>query len=224
MKHSLSDLFHQCVALGWEKQRRLVDFLGNTPWLFDKMKGTLQFGPLCTLPVQIIGTESQSSGSWLWAWANEASGIPGSLLASAERLRVLGEAQEISVLTLPQFSKTEEVNGETLSLIASVLAKADGYYRCPYPQGAMYVLVFKVPFPAAKNIDPTTIVTVFLEMIGRYKVDHYKAFLAYLEQHGLSYSPSGKGVLVRFPGGGMVEADFDENARLLNFRSVNKRE
>jgi hypothetical protein len=225
MKHSLSDLFHQCAGLGWEKQRRLVDLVGDAPWLFDKNQGTLRFGDLCTLPVQILGTESEGTGTWLWGWANAASGIPGSLLASAERLKSVGEAQGLSALTTPHFPIAPDLNGHVLSLIGTVLAKADGYYRCAYPQGAMYVLVFKLPLPPlGERVDPTTIVTVFLELMGQYSLDHYKAFLAYLEQHGLTYSPSGKGIIVRFPGGGMLEADFDENARLVNFRSVNKRD
>ncbi|NJK81384.1 MAG: hypothetical protein HC914_16455 [Chloroflexaceae bacterium] len=47
------------------------------------IKGVLPFGTDMAFQVQILGTAAEQPGTWLWGWANAASGIPDPLLLAA---------------------------------------------------------------------------------------------------------------------------------------------
>ena len=84
-----------------ENQFRLYQFLGTHEWSFDMEAGRFTFvnsetkEVLARCPVQILGTESKESNTWLWAWANEASQIPDPLLAGSRMVKSEGEKAEI---------------------------------------------------------------------------------------------------------------------------------
>ena len=69
---------HALSAL--DQQLHVIDVVGEGSWQFDMGAGavTFQAGTAArTVPVQILGTESHGDHTWLWGWANAASGIPG---------------------------------------------------------------------------------------------------------------------------------------------------
>lgn len=75
-----------------------------------------------------------------WDWANQGSSIPEALTQSSRTLREFGTSNGIDELCGPKF-KCEGVDGHSLSMPASGVCKADGYYCCPYDGGAAFVLV-----------------------------------------------------------------------------------
>jgi len=95
----LSDLFDRHAAASWDKQQALAALVGKHSWQLDSENGVITFNERLKFPVQILGTESDVSNSWLWAWANKVSPLPATLLASANELRALGEREGIAELT-----------------------------------------------------------------------------------------------------------------------------
>ena len=76
MHPKLSHLFSLYAASTLDKQRTLMDLIGEKHrWDFDMKSGEIAFNGKHKFPVQIIGTESHQSNTWLWAWANAESGI-----------------------------------------------------------------------------------------------------------------------------------------------------
>ncbi|MEE3919567.1 hypothetical protein V2I01_18075 [Micromonospora sp. BRA006-A] len=71
----------------------LADLLGERDWQLDVPDGIATFGTDLRYRVQLLGTESHLDGTWLWAWANEASNIPPSVLHLAGWLREYGHRQ-----------------------------------------------------------------------------------------------------------------------------------
>src|SRR2546422_10298524 len=136
----LKDLFERHAAAAWDKQQALSALIGEHSWGLDTQNGVITFNKRLNFPAQVLGTESDVSNSWLWAWANKASSLPKKLLASARELRAIGEKESIVELTQPQISR-DNVDGPYLSLLASGLCKADCYYRGPYDNGAVFVLI-----------------------------------------------------------------------------------
>jgi hypothetical protein len=130
-------LANRYLAASFDKQLYLANLIGEADWHLDMAAGLLSFGDRHRWHVQLLGTEANESQTWLWAWANEASGIPTQLLGSALTLRMLGEAQGI-----PELAEAEvplnEVNGHVLAMIGSGVCRADAYYRCPYEGGAAF--------------------------------------------------------------------------------------
>jgi len=71
--HSLHRLFSVHAASVLERQLRLGTLIGDQhQWTFDMASGRLQFNEQHSFPVQLLGSESEESNTWLWAWANAA--------------------------------------------------------------------------------------------------------------------------------------------------------
>ena len=149
MHDDLANQLYRQVAIGIDKQLYLAKLFGAADWRFDLSSGLLTLGEY-RWHVQLLGTEADEGQTWLWAWANEQSGIPTALLGSALTLRMLGEAQNI-----PELAEAEvllgEVNGHVLAIIASGVCRADAYYRCPYEGGAAYLLIRDENFPSLNS-------------------------------------------------------------------------
>src|SRR5262245_17159005 len=118
------------AASVFDRQLHLNELVGNLDWDVDLTAGVLNFGDRSRWSVQLLGSESQASRTWLWAWANP-SGLPGELVQASLALRQFGEENGIPELVEPQIP-LEKVNGHLLSLIACGLTDADAYYRAPY--------------------------------------------------------------------------------------------
>src|SRR4051812_40007950 len=102
MRPALSYLLHDYIVASADKQGQLSAVVEGFPSQFDLHLGLLSFGGCCTWHAQLLGTESQSSNTWLWAWANTAGDIPALLLTASLALKAYGEQHGIPELTTPQ--------------------------------------------------------------------------------------------------------------------------
>jgi uncharacterized protein DUF6882 len=214
---------HTChVAASFDKQRHLAEFVGELNWHFDVTSGLLSFGEQCRWQVQILGTEADDSQTWLWAWANEESGIPTGLLGSALVLRMLGEAQGIPELAEPEVLLSE-VNGHILAMIGSGVCRADAYYRCPYDGGAAFVLIKDENFPRCTEPPLAHIASVFPQAIASLDIpDHKLALTGYLEYYGLAFEEVETQVVVKEESEPVLTASFDELNRLTKLEATIK--
>lgn len=110
-------------------------------------------------------SDGESSGNWLWAWANTESNIPAHLLVASLSLRAYGEQHGIPQLTSPQLP-LGQINSHSLALLASGICKANAYYRCPYEGGALFVLIMDENFPKCPDPPLQRIATVFPQAIA----------------------------------------------------------
>src|SRR4051794_33147688 len=132
MHPRLAELFDRHVLTAYAKQFALAEKVGERDWFFRMDPGTLSFGDEFTWKVQLLGSQSESAGTWLWAWANEASNIPPALVQASLAMRSLGEQLRIPELTEPEI-EVGEVNGFFLALLATGIVGAGACYRGPYP-------------------------------------------------------------------------------------------
>ncbi|WP_376768412.1 DUF6882 domain-containing protein [Paenibacillus planticolens] len=51
-----------------EKQLAINDSIGNLDWNVDMSAGTATFGNELTFPIQMLGSVSHQSNTWLWAY------------------------------------------------------------------------------------------------------------------------------------------------------------
>jgi len=216
--------FQQHVAAAFERQLRLGDVLSDRAWSFSLHDGTLSFarkgffGKLLPLHVQILGTESQSSDTWLWAWANEGSGIRENFLRIAHQFQELGNTPGI-----PEFVKgqlpLDEVDGHQIGTLASGINGRGGYYRCPYDDGAMFVylpdvVLPKVEYPAVR------VTTVFPQVIDAYEVtDHRAALRGLLASLDFRLEKDSPTEIAATFGKTSVHAHFDDQGRMVEMES-----
>ena len=69
------ELIERYGGIALDKQLAFGEAIGNNNWNVDMTQGTISFGEDLTFPVQVLGTISHSSQTWLWAWANPKSGV-----------------------------------------------------------------------------------------------------------------------------------------------------
>lgn len=218
---SFESLFNQHVAAAFERQLRLGDVVGDRAWNFSMDDGTLSFakkgffGKTLPLHVQILGTESEGSSTWLWAWANTQSGIPEVLLATANRLHEVGDEYGIPELVKSQLP-LEELDGHQAGLVASGIHGRGAYYRCPYEGGAMFVQLPEVELPKV-DYPALRVVSVFPQVIDVFEItDHRTPLRGLMDSLGFRFSQDTPTELAgQEPGGGKVRARFDALGRMI---------
>jgi hypothetical protein len=227
----LRDLYTQHAALSLEKQLALGHVIGTRAFAFDADAGTLSFGESLRFPMQVLGTVSRQSNTWLWAWASPQPPRPA-LLQAAGKLRALGEQlaltelaeesvelvapalAEMAAATDPAFAP-EPLDGHYLAMLAAGVCQASAYYGADYGRGIAYVLLPKLPAVDAQLSDePARLAAIFAQLVQlRYVFNHQAALVAYLQQKGYVLAQNEVQVHGQKNGRHLV-ASFDASGRL----------
>jgi hypothetical protein len=195
---NFESLFLRHGAASYDKQIYLQAMLGKLGWAFDMSSGVLAFRrpheAALQLAVQALGTESEDSGTWLWAWAND-SDLPPTLLASALLLRQLGEAQRIPQLSERELRLAPQATAARLCLVASGVLRASAYFRAPYPRGALYLLIKDPKYKRSITQPIQRVVKAFPLFLSKHFVtDQRAAFVHYLRFYRLRVDEDGREV------------------------------
>ncbi len=210
------DLLEKYGAIVLEKQLDFADLIGEYPWSVDMKKGEISFTEDLTFNFQIMGTFSHSSETWLWAWANEQSGIPEPLLEQALKLKKYGEEHNIDLLTLSDFDFSQE-ELHLMGTIAAGLFDNDAYYVADYGQGAMLVTINDDKIKNARKDSPQRVLTVFPQFISQFDVNHKNAFENYLMLKGYEVYETENAVKAS-KNGNEITTEFDKLSRLTNLK------
>jgi hypothetical protein len=132
-------------------------------WDYDLDRGILTFSqdgqPKVVASIQVVGSTSLSSGTWLWSWANQS--FPPCVTKEVEKVRAFGELEDLPELAQATKPADEYLGWEMTAIAAKVLG-AKGAYRCPWEKGCVYVIYSSVTFastgsaPESKQLDCAT--------------------------------------------------------------------
>jgi hypothetical protein len=194
-----------------ENFHRLSEAAEGLNWNLSMDSETLTFYHPKTLrvafdcPAQLVGTEDERTGTWLWAWANEGSDIPGGMLEAVKRLKSVAEAGGADPFYQnPRTFRLPHPNfGTEMAILAAGVS--DGYttYRCPYDGGAAYLVVESCPKAVALPDSPLRISKAIMDGVSNFALDHRAAVAAYLGEPG----PDGfyeRGIKIGFDAQGRV--------------------
>lgn len=209
---SFQDLFTQYAATGVARQLALADLLEDRDWHLDLTSGTVTFGTDLSYPIQLLGTESEADGTWLWAWANEDSNLPPALLHLCGWLREYGRRAVLDELTDPTFP-LERADGHRLALLASGLT-GRCYYRGGYDGGAVFFHLANVPAEVLAPVSPERALTVLGQVVQSFPVDHRSAAVAFMHQQGWQVEPGNDTITGRHPSGSEVRIELDRQGRI----------
>ncbi len=203
-----------------DKQVHLSDLFDQADWLLDQDAGTITFGGNVVCAAQVLGTQSDASRTWLWAWANPS--VPEAVRRDAELVRSFGERNGIEVFTDAEHRIDPSMSPEMLSLVASELTDADGYYRGPYEGGAVFVLV-RLPGEAPRR-EPGDVRHVvrtlgLSQLVLTVGLDR-EAVEVYLASAGLEVLGEADEVAGRGPDGASVTVRFDRLGRIRDVRTT----
>jgi hypothetical protein len=201
-------------GIAFEKQLFFANIVGEMEWNVDINKGEISFDNNLTFPIQILGTFSHSSESWLWAWANTASNIPKKISEQAQQLKKYGQKYNIEFLTNGQF-EIERTDMHYIGLIAVGLFRSSGYYLGNYGAGTMCMTVSSNDMDRKIKNNHHSILTVFPQLISQFEINHKEAFKNYLKQKQYKINEN-ENKIIGSKDKEKVIADFDDLNRLIN--------
>lgn len=207
-------LFEKHIMISLSRQMALNDFLGDGNWQVDIPSGTLSIADRGEFAMQVLGTQSDQSNTWLWAWANEQSNLPAPILKTVNRIRAEGETKGIAELTEATFS-LDTIDAHQIAIVCTALAGVDCYYVAGYEGGALFTLIDGVP-DSVNHVPLERINTVIMEVLNQFAVNHRIACTAYFEQQGLQLTQNGDTLIAERPGQGRLELTFSSQGRLEN--------
>ena len=183
---TMQNYLEQYALLSLEKRDKLESLINESPYELDLDAGTIRFNTI-ELPIQILGTESDNTLTWLWAWADEQTEIPTALMQSAIQVRNWGAGEKLAEFTLPSVD-LNKTDGLALTLIASEVCKASSYFQDDYDGGAAFLLVSDKIIDNQPSFDRARLLVRLSELLVRYDLNHQNTLLAYLTKKGLSPS------------------------------------
>lgn len=201
------------ALLSLEKQDKLESLIGEHLHELDLDAGTIRFDTL-QCPVQVIGTESDNTLTWLWAWADEQAELPANLIQSAIQLRIWGAEAGVPELTTPSVD-LNEADGHAISMIASEVCKASCYYRDGYEGGSVFFLVFEKTIDSQPSFDRRRMLIRLADLFSRYDLNHRNVVLSYLTVKGLSPVEQRDTISCELESGERLIAEFDDAGRLV---------
>jgi len=114
---------------------------------YDLDRGTLTFSQdgiaKVVASILVAGTTSQSSGTWLWSWANGY--LSESVSEPLNKVRDFGVSEKIAELAEP-YALDDEDLGWAMTAIAARIMHAKGAYRCPGNNGYTYLIFRDIAF------------------------------------------------------------------------------
>ena len=227
MSPEFESLYLRHVITAYEKQLKLADVIGGRSWSFSMDDGVLTFeeegeqsagsAPIM-FAVQLLGTAADQQGTWLWSWANTASGIPDALTQAARRLQ---EARSVPEWVVPRFAiDLARADEHRVSMTAAGVLGADAYYRGPYNGGAAFFLLNDKRLHLSDPEGPRIVRTV-MEAISNLSIpDHRAAIWAYLTERGLQARADGDRAIVATLNGRELRAEFDAQNRVIDLRGA----
>ncbi|WNR46857.1 DUF6882 domain-containing protein [Paenibacillus roseipurpureus] len=215
---SMQELLERYSGIAFEKQLAINDSIGNLDWNVDMSAGTATFGNDLTFPIQMLGSVSHQSNTWLWAWGNAQAQISSDSLTQAMQLKAYGIKNNILELTEKTIPATDN-EGHVIACIASGMFKKRFYYAGNYGVGTAFFTIDVAEEGLLEK--PESVLTVFPQLITAFGLNHRKALYFYLKDKGFKVSESNDsltGVSDKLT----VTAHFDELHRMTNLEATNK--
>ena len=113
---------------------------------WDQWRGELVFSeagtPKVVAKIQVVGTFSPKAASWFWSWAN--SGMLEAVRRAVLKTRQFGEERGIPRLLQPKWAPVKESDAWEMSAITAKLTDAQGTFRCPSPDGWIFMTLLDI--------------------------------------------------------------------------------
>ena len=145
-------------------------------WNVDFTTGTIAFGE-DRFPIQLIGTESNTSHTWMWGW-NNVNHLPEDLIALPKEMLNKGEEWNLDPLRLSKFELNDIFNGHNMSVAACGLSDQNYfYYRAPHKDGAIFLAVSNATEEVFAPVDMDEFINLTVECAQQFLPLHHKIFV-----------------------------------------------
>lgn len=180
--------------------------IGDSGWNVDLKGCAISFGE-SSFRCGILGSESESSGTWLWGWAHTESGLPEISSAPSRRAKKALSAEEF---TAEKFLLDDMRSGHNIAMICCGAAdKNVCYYRCPYDGGAVFVQIEGLPEEVFAPLDAHGFVRNYMDIVRGLDCDHRLLAAGALWQNGTPFTEENGAISADF-GGSVLELSFED--------------
>jgi hypothetical protein len=197
----------RCILLSFEKREKLFALSGEHFLHLDLDSGTTQFNENLALPFQVLGTESENTLTWLWAWADEQAEIPEQLTRSSREIRAWFEREGLAELVRPSVD-LDLADGTMFSVVGVDVCRAGAFYRNPYEGGALFLLLFSIDIDRQPDLDRAAFVRILGELAAGYDLDLKHVIRSYFQAKGLPYAESKETVNAQLSTGERIILEF----------------
>lgn len=219
--NALTEYLEKYALISLEKQEKLARLIeGQMVVNVDFDAGRLHFSDGPEFRFQVLGTESDNTLNWLWAWADEQEDINSDLLTSSLHMKEWGAKAGIPECTVPAVD-LEKADGHVFSLIASEVCGASCYYQDSYDGGASFLLLFGGELERQPGFDVAGLSRQFTNLMALYELDHRNAVVSYLRSKGLPFTEQGSLIQCVLESAEQMSAEFGPHGVL---RSINGRD
>lgn len=190
----------------------------NKNWNVDFNKGIIAFGD-DEYPLQFLGSEANSSNTWLWSWEN-INGFDDKIISLARSIKEKGEKINLEPLINAEIDITDELNGHNLSIVACGLAdKNYCYYRGPHSGGAIFVAFNGVDEKVFSSVNTRKFIDITMRSIQQFSLNHKLFIESFLDWNKNKYKWQGNIIIADFGKDGELRIEFEkikDNFRIKN--------
>jgi hypothetical protein len=215
--NKLIPYFERFALVAMEKRQKLLRLADDQFLELDLDEGVARFSPSLVLPVQVLGTESDNSFTWLWAWAEEQTEMPERLIRSSREMQRWLEQQDLRELAAPSLD-LDRADGTLLSCIATEVCRASAFYRDSYEGGALFLLLMSDQIDRQPGFTLAELAGSLLDLGSRYPFDHRSALAAYLRSRGRSLEERTDALQAQLATGEQLSVEFNADGSV---RSIN---
>lgn len=208
----LIEYFEKYLLASLEKQEAFEALVGEHLMQMDLESGKVRLNGL-ELAFQVLGTESENTLTYLWAWSEEQTEIPEALMHTARELREWGKREGVPEFSTPEID-INRADGVMISVVASGISRAGCYYGEHYEGGALFILLNGAGLDTRPSFTRAALTRRFLDMVSRYDFNHRSAFVSYFRMKGLPCSEAGETVNAELENGERLIAEFGRNGRI----------
>ena len=205
--------FERCALVSLEKREKLLSLVGEHFLQLDLDEGMARFNEHLSLPFQVLGTESDNTLTWLWAWAEEQTEIPEQLVEASHEVRAWLGRQGMSDLTRPSID-LDTADGTMFAAVATDVCRAGAFYRDHYEGGSLFILLFSSDIDRQPDLDRAALVRILNDLFAQYDLDHRIVLISYLRAKDLPYLETADSLSAQLANGERIIAEFGTNGRL----------
>ncbi|MFT0213237.1 hypothetical protein VQ643_11640 [Pseudomonas sp. F1_0610] len=207
------ELIERFAVSGYDKQYNLSEVIGDRDWRVDLDTQKLYFAEDICFDIQVLGTFSHATSTWLWSWANTQWELPPALLEQALALKNFGEEHDIPIFT-QDMQEIEQQQVHLLGMLSSGMLSNSCYYAADYGDGILLMTINDKSIDDADSDDCARISSVFSQTISLFEMNHRKAFAHYLRDKGFKVWKNTLATKNNLS----IQAEFDEFDRLTSLR------
>ncbi len=205
------------VFLELERHFQMQEYLGPHSWGLNMDDGCVVFAidgtnDTVRCPVQILGTLSYQTETWLWGWNNRQSDIPAKLLKCGPMIQKAARAEDTQFIATKSFRINRENHAQELAIIAAGFCELFTFYSCDVEQSALFVGIESMREIANQERTAVLAESVLTTGISMFDFKHQPAVRAYLGtpkktvKSTSEYTIEGKPFCIRFDSMGRISS------------------